>query len=198
MYMRLHDACWISYCFVMCLLMGGCAGFGVAGSEPESGRLMPLWKTYVHCRDSRDLDEMLADSDWLRRQAFNFEPSVPVSLLPKAAWSALLKLPSRLAVDPDALAADCSLRAGLEAQARSKPVLAAAIFRMIAQTYPVDRYAYYVERARSNLDERDSIASLPDHASGTIVLRSPDEHVEDRSGLLSTGLLPTHQAIGRW
>lgn len=61
--------------------------------------------------------------------------------------------PLRLAVDPHAMAADCSLRAGRAAQAKRQHHLAGAIFRLLKATFPGERYAYYIEQAALSLVE---------------------------------------------
>lgn len=117
---------------------------------------------YGHCRASHDLDAMWADSHQLRQAADSLRAQQLLQILPEVLEKVLEKLPSRWSVDPDAMAADCSLRAGLIAQEKGRPRLAQALFRLVAMTYAVDRYAYYIEQASQQLQEYERIADAPE------------------------------------
>ena len=156
---------WLPLSLVVWLCLG-CAGITPGITAKEEPSLIHLWKTYVHCRESHDPYQMWADSRLLAESAHSIRPQQPSRPLPDIVAQLVSELPSRLSVDPDAMAADCLLRAGQAARVRSRPKLAMAFFRLITGTYPADQYGYYVEQASRMLVEEE----LVDHPIG----RSPE------------------------
>jgi hypothetical protein len=140
-------------CPLIALLGSGCAAFDPGVKAQEQPSLMPLWNTYVHCRESHDPDRMWADSRRLREAARKMTQPQPSLWLSEALGYAVSEMPSRLSVDPNAMAADCSLRAGRAARDHNRLRLAVTLFNHIAATYPVERYGYYVDRASRMLGE---------------------------------------------
>ena len=68
-------------------------------------------------------------------------------LIPDELEQLVLDRPTRLAVDPKAMAASCALLAGYQARATGEPQLAAEMFSHILSNYPITRYRYYVVQA---------------------------------------------------
>lgn len=154
----------MTYGWPLCVLtmwgLVGCASVDDRLGVQQNASVISLWEIYGHCRASHDPDTMWTDSHQLRQAAHSLRAKEPLQILPEAMERRLWELPSRWSVDPDAMAADCSLRAGLTAQEKGRPRLAEALFRLVAITYPVDRYAYYIEQASQHLQERERIAAL--------------------------------------
>jgi hypothetical protein len=142
---------------LIAVLAFGCAMVDPGANVREQPSLMHLWETYVHCRDSRDPDRMWADSQRLREAARILKRPQPSPWLSAVTTHAPSELPLRLSVDPDAMAVDCSLKAGRAARDQNRPRLAVTLFHQIATTYPVDRYGYYINQASRMLQERDVI-----------------------------------------
>ena len=150
---------WPLCALTMCVLLG-CTSVDDRLGMQQNASVISLWEIYGHCRASHDLDTMWTDSHQLRQAARSLKSQQPLQILPEAMERLLWRLPSRWSVDPDALAADCSLRAGLMAQEKGRPRLAEALFRLVAMTYPVDQYAYYIEQASQHLQARERITAL--------------------------------------
>jgi hypothetical protein len=69
-----------------------------------------MWKTYEHCRLSDDAGEILSDVEKLKYMAHLVQIRRQASSMPSAAMRPFLSpLPSRLAVDPDAMTQACAL-----------------------------------------------------------------------------------------
>jgi len=142
---------------LIAMLAFGCAMVDPGANVGEQPSLMRLWETYVHCRESRDPDLLWADSQSLREAARILKRPQPSPWLSRVTTHAISELPLRLSVDPDAMAVDCSLKAGRAARDHNRPRLAMMLFHQIADTYPLDRYGYYINQASRMLQEKDVI-----------------------------------------
>ncbi len=78
------------------------------------------------------------------------------ALIPDGIERLVDERPSRLAVDPRAMAASCALLAGYQARMAGQPQLAAEMFAHIVSNYPVERYRYYVVQAYYGLKQIES------------------------------------------
>jgi hypothetical protein len=75
------------------------------------------------------------------------------SLLPQSVQRLIEEPPSRLSVDPGAMAVACALRAGVAAQTEGRTQLAAELFGFILSKDREPPYTYYVVQARLGLAE---------------------------------------------
>lgn len=163
-------------------------GFGCAMVDPganvgEQPFLMHLWKAYVHCRESQDPDLLWADSQRLREAARILKRPQPSPWLSRVTTHATSELPLRLSVDPTAMAVDCSLKAGRAARDHNRPRLAMTLFHQIAETYPVDRYGYYINQASRMLQETDVIGlSMGPSFEAMSALGSRGDSLDDTTG----------------
>jgi hypothetical protein len=178
--------------FRLCGSLIAVLGFGCAMVDPganvgEQPSLMHLWETYVHCRESRDPDRMWADSQRLREAARILKRRQPSPWLLGVMTYGTSELPLRLSVDPDAMAVDCSLKAGRAARDQNRPRLAVTLFHQIANTYPVDRYGYYIHLASRMLQERDVIGLSMSHSFEALsALGSTGDPLNDTTGNVRT------------
>jgi hypothetical protein len=106
-----------------------------------------LWKTYRHCQTSEDAHAMKADALRLDQTIQQMADESKLPLIPDELEQLVLDRPTRLAVDPKAMAASCALLAGYQARATGEPQLAAEMFGHILSNYSITRYRYYVVRA---------------------------------------------------
>lgn len=152
--------------FQVCLLLTGLV-CGIAGCQPappplnalapkhsESGTnetVMELWQVYRHCQTSEDPEGLVADAMRLNRAA-ETTPSEPSALL-EPIEDLMEEPPVRLAVDPNAMAAACSLRAAHIAMDRGSYDLAITLYRSIIPTAPEAQSNYYAKRAQVGLTE---------------------------------------------
>ena len=168
---------------LIAVLAFGCAIVDPGANVEEQPSLMRLWKTYVHCRKSRDPDRMWADSQRLREAARILKRPQPSPWLLGVTAHATSELPLRLSVDPDAMAVDCSLKAGRAARDHNRPRLAVTLFHQIAKTYPVDRYGYYINQASRMLQEKDVIGlSMGPSFEAMSALGSTGDPLDDTRG----------------
>jgi hypothetical protein len=159
-------------CALTMWVLVGCTSVDDRLGMQQNASVISLWEIYGHCRASHDPDTMWTDSHQLRQVARSLSAQQSLQILPEVLERLLWRLPSRWSVDPDALAADCSLRAGLAAQERGRPKLADALFRLIATTYPTERYAYYIEQASRHLQKHELTAVLSENS------RAPQQYQE--------------------
>lgn len=76
----------------------------------DSAQFMTTWKVYLHCRSSVELEDIRADLQELNRvaHAVSAKNHPSVLVLPAPIRTLISTLPSRLAVDPQAMSAACA------------------------------------------------------------------------------------------
>lgn len=90
----------------------------------DNAQFMDAWKTYLHCRSSTVPDEIRSDLYRLKRVEHPATVTDQVFvLLPDAIRSLMTALPSRLAVDPNAMVVACELHGGHVAQSAGQSEL---------------------------------------------------------------------------
>jgi len=115
----------------------------------ENTAFMRLWTTYSECRSSTDLDAMRAAARQLNQAAITTTSGRDFVLpLPKQIERLVSKPPTRLAVDPKAMAAACTVHTGHAALNAGRNDVAADMFLSVMDGHPQAEYAYYVEQAR--------------------------------------------------
>ncbi|OLB56384.1 MAG: hypothetical protein E6K58_00735 [Nitrospirae bacterium] len=133
------------------VLLGGCQTTQPVAKSTglENTAFMRLWTTYSECRSSTDLGATRTAARQLNQAvatpASNKDFVLP---LPKQIERLVSKPPTRLAVDPKAMAAACTLHAGHTALNAGRNDVAAEMFRSVMDGHPQIEYAYYVEQAR--------------------------------------------------
>jgi len=135
----------------MALLSDGCQAMRLSSTSGVSDHetFMNLWRIYNHCRSSTDPDAMLTDSRRLSRAVGTSTSgdTVPLFLL-EPIQHLMSEPPSRLAVDPKAMAAACTLYTGEAARTAGRNRMASEMFRSVMFTHSQTEYPYYVEQAR--------------------------------------------------
>ena len=145
--------------FQFLIVMGfvnGCSMLGVSQKpmHEERSSVMALWKLYSHCASTAFADEKVADAGRLEEAVgILTEEAGAISLLPKTLERMISPQPNRLAVDPRAMAAACSLSAGEAVQSQGDHASAADIFRSILLSYQETEHAYYAVQARIQLGQ---------------------------------------------
>jgi hypothetical protein len=135
-------------CLVILILAGnGCQSGALSKPAPHEASFSDLWKTYRHCQKSEDPFEMKADALHLDETVHILADQKDATLVPDGLERLILDQPSRLAVDPKAMAASCALLAGYQARVTGQPQLAAEMFGHILSNYSATRYRYYVLQA---------------------------------------------------
>jgi hypothetical protein len=98
--------------------------FNVSDPLPDNTDFMGMWQTYRHFNDSSAPEEIRADLHQLVRFALvvNSQNQPPVHL-PAVIRPWMEALPSRLAVDPNAMAVACAQRRARVAALAGRPVV---------------------------------------------------------------------------
>lgn len=112
---------------------------------------MIMWDEYQHCLTHQDLIGVMVDVDRLSRWAGQSPPSPPPLLRPVQPW--VKPLPVRTAADPQAMLADCTLRAATLAKEQRLFAVAEDLYKRVSEQLPQDRYAYYVGEAKAGLED---------------------------------------------
>ena len=142
-----------SIALLLVLGMGGCQAAPHPSSPLHDASFTDLWDTYRHCQTSEDPVEMRTDALRLDETVRTMHEDTSSVLIPDGIERLVDERPSRLAVDPRAMAASCALLAGYQARVAGQPQLAAEMFAHIVSTYPVERYRYYVVQAYHGLKQ---------------------------------------------
>ena len=156
----------------MTLLLDGCQASRPSNTSGVSDHetFMNLWRIYNHCRSSTDPDAMLTDSRRLNRAVgtLTIGETVPVFLL-EPIQHLIPEPPSRLAADPKAMAAACTLYTGEAARTAGRNQMASEMFRSVIFTHSQAEYTYYVDQARLALVQMENKARPTTEASEQVL-----------------------------
>lgn len=150
--------------FLTCLL-GGCHGLSSLdrwnGQSPPT--VMPLWESYQHCLNTTDLLTLHQMVVQLEQAAL---PVVEPPQWMKSWGDHVAKQPLRIAVDPQALAAACTLRVAAVMAESERTADARALYDRVLARYPNPELAYYADHAK------DALAALLEAAPALLALRN--------------------------
>jgi hypothetical protein len=144
------------FCLVLLFTLGGCRGLTLLTDTTvlSDERFGQLWRVYSHCQSSIETDEMREDMQQLSQALDRMSVTTSRhSFLPQSVQRLIEEPPSRLAVDPGAMAVACALRAGVAAQTEGRTELAADLFGFVLSKDREPPYTYYVVQARLGLAE---------------------------------------------
>ena len=123
----------------------------------DNGSFMSLWRTYSDCQATTNIDQMKEDALTLTNAAnHSFSQEGFVLPLPGKLEQFVSTPAARFAVDLKAMAAACSLRAGLAALEAGKIAIAKDLLQPILSLQPQSEYAYYSLRAKELLSDLDT------------------------------------------
>ncbi len=138
------------------LIMVGCHSFQATNPGElalENHAFISLWDTYNECLAGSDTEEMQLHLEVLHSAptpiSLNDSP-IPVPTFIKNLSSTRN---SRLAVDPRAMAAACSIRIGEVANQAADFHTALRTFQTIVENYPEPQYAFYVSKATQAIEQ---------------------------------------------
>ena len=138
----------------------GCQGFQPKSTGElaiEDHDFLGIWDAYNHCVDSADIQHMQANLDVLASapKPISLDDSpIPVPAFLKK-WSTARG--SRLAVDPRAMAASCSIHLAEVAQLSADWPTALRTFQEIMKNYPEPQYAFYVSKANQAMEQLTTV-----------------------------------------
>ncbi len=172
--------------FLMVVGLGGCQTTWSLDSQTAANDhvlFMNLWKTYTHCRSSSDPDAIRRDAQHLGQAAHAEKlKNQPTLVLPAAIQHLIAELPSRLAVDPLAMAMSCALYGGQVARAVGRPRVAAELLNLVLAKQAEAAYGYYVFEAGRELEHMEPdthlVLETSAGAPGSIVEKVMEAHVD--------------------
>ena len=159
----------LAFCLITFSLVG-CQSLHVKNPGElgiENHAFISLWDTYNHCLTGSNTQEMQRNLEILH------SAPKPISLddspipVPKFIKELSSKRNSRLAVDPRAMAASCSIHLGEVAYQSADWDTALRTFQTIMENYPEPQYAFYVSKASQAIEQFSSVqpVSLSSHDS---------------------------------
>lgn len=129
-------------------------GQPVQAAAIDNGSFMSLWSTYSHCQATTDIDQLSEDALTLTNAANRSRTQESFVLPLPGKLEQFVSTPAaRFAVDVNAMAAACSLRAGSAAVEAGKVDLAKDLLQTVMSYQPQSEYAYYALQAKALLSE---------------------------------------------
>lgn len=120
----------------------------------DNESFMYLWGRYARCQAGSDLVAMQGEAQYLQQAADAAAARSGFSLtLPKRIQRYVSDPPTRLAVDPKAMAAACALYTGQVAAELGKTDVATTMFQSVLKHQAKPEYEYYVAQARDGLSQ---------------------------------------------
>lgn len=149
------------------MVLGGCRSMQLPDKPAllDNAAFMSLWDAYRHCQAGEDVDVMRGDMQQLTRVALSQEQparGLPFPL-PDFVKRVVTQPAPRLAADPKAMAASCALATGRIALRAERLDLATDMFKAVLRNHPQPEYAYYVDQARTGLEQVNRIAQFAQH-----------------------------------
>ncbi len=148
------------------MVVGGCQSMQLLDKPAslDNAAFMSLWDAYRHCQAGEDVDTMRGDMQRLTRVALSQQPTRDLPFpLPDFVKRVVARPALRLAADPKAMAASCTLVTGQVALRTERLDLATDMFKAVLQNHPQPEYAYYVDQARVGLEQVDRVAQFAQH-----------------------------------
>ncbi|WP_447984172.1 hypothetical protein [Nitrospira sp. Nam74] len=135
------------------LILSGCQTTApIAKSATlDNTSFMGMWNMYRHCEAASDIDVMRSDAYHLDSVVHQAVTGMGHDVaLPQVMKRWISEPANRLAVDPKAMAAACSLHTGQAALSAGRYELADEMFQVVLG-YPEGMYPYYIKQAREGL-----------------------------------------------
>ena len=126
----------------------------VQAATIDNGSFMSLWNTYSNCQAATDVDQLRENALTLTNAADHSLTQEGFVLPLPDKLEKLVSAPSvRFAVDVNAMAAACSLRAGSAAVEAGRLALAKELLQTVLNYQSQPDLAYYVIQAKALLSE---------------------------------------------
>lgn len=132
------------------IFLSGCQSMPLFERPTEGAQLsaMSLWEHYQSCLTSTD---PTAIALIIERFEMVAQPEVEPPAWTKIWGLHVASQPVRTAIDPQALAVSCTLRAAAVMAEAEQPVKARALYRHVLARYSSRDWAYYVDQAKEGL-----------------------------------------------
>ena len=164
-----HDITNAALALGLLMLLGGCQGAPrtTAALPMDNAGFMTAWDAYRHCQAGIDVETMRSEMQQLARAASAQESAGAFPFpLPDFVKRVVAKPAQRLAADPKAMAAACALSTGQAALRAERMDLAAEMFRSVLKNNQHPDYVFYVDQARTGLDQVERAVQFAGSANG--------------------------------
>lgn len=157
---------------VLSLVLGGCQGFQPKAPGElamKDQEFLGIWDAYTRCMAGSDVQEMQANLyvlDSAPKPISLDDSPIPVPRFLKKL-SAVRN--SRLAVDPRAMAASCSIHLAEMAQQSADWYTAFHTFQSILKNFPEPQYAFYVIKANQAIEQLSSVRPVSLSSNNALV-----------------------------
>ena len=139
---------------ILALVMWFQTSQAVQAATIDNGSFMSLWSTYSNCQAATDVDQLRENALTLTNAADHSLTQEGFVLPLPDKLEKLVSAPSvRFAVDVNAMAAACSLRAGSAAVEAGRLALAKELLQTVLSYQSQPGLAYYVIQAKALLSE---------------------------------------------
>lgn len=150
-------------CVLLIVGLTGCRSVKVAPQEPRSAQpsFMETWRIYTHCSGTENLEALMVDTLLLKRATNRMQQDEILGLF-SPLQSFVSPSPVRLAADPRAMTASCTLKTAEVAVANGWNDLAITLYQAIIKDYSGPAYVYYRDQANTGLAHLlQHMANLP-------------------------------------
>ena len=149
------------------VMLAGCQTVPQTTQVMDNSTFMNLWSTYRHCESGSDLDQLRGDVKTLAHatgfRASHTDFSVP---LPDMVLQHVTAQPTRVAADPKAMVAACSIHTAEVALEAGEDAVAVELLNGIIGSYSKTEYGYYVREAETTLHRMHAEVLLVGQAPG--------------------------------
>ncbi len=150
-------------CVLIIVGLIGCQNVKVAQQETTTAQpsFMETWRVYSHCSSTENLEALMVDTLLLKRATNRMQQDEILGLF-SPLQSFVSPSPVRLAADPRAMTASCTLKTAETAVGNGWNDLAITLYQSIIKDYSGPAYVYYRERANTGLTHLlQHMANLP-------------------------------------
>jgi hypothetical protein len=153
------SALWIA------VIMGpaGCQNVKVPQQKSHTAQpsFMETWNIYTHCISTESLEPLMVDTLLLKRATNRLQQDEILGLF-SPLESFMSPSPVRLAADPRAMTAFCTLKTAETAVENGWNDLAMTLYQSIIKDYSEPAYVYYRDQANAGVGHiRQHMANLP-------------------------------------
>jgi hypothetical protein len=141
----------------------GCQNVKVPQQQSHAAppSFMETWNIYTHCISTESLEPLMVDTLLLKRATNEMQQDETLRLF-SPLKSFMSPSPVRLAADPRAMTASCTLKTAETAAENGWNDLAMTLYQSIIKDYSEPAYGYYRDQANAGVGHiRQHMANLP-------------------------------------
>lgn len=148
---------------LMIVGLTSCQSVKVPQQESHTAQpsFMETWRVYTHCASTEGLEPLMVDTLLLKRATNRMQQDEVLGLF-SPLQSFISPSPVRLAADPRAMTASCTLKTAETAVKNGWEDLAITLYQSIIKDYSDPAYVYYRDQAKAGLAHTlQHMANLP-------------------------------------